>query len=289
VKNWFLGISLLLLPLTAVAWLPAQHFSQEASSLLVESHAEATTACRLDPLDSPIPPGTGTIERLSGADLWLETDVTPEDRVQIRRGLSAVQAYISTTLESSLPVLACFDVRASNVGPAGSAMEKGNQVLFLSTPQGWPGKQPWQMAKVAAHEYVHVWQEDVAGSAYSSSSVWLIEGMAEWMAYQSLAEAGILTQDQIPAPSGKRKALAPPLELLETPQGWNGTLQPYGQAFQAVDQLIMGKSLAAFESYLGDLSKGLSWQDAFKAAFELPPAAFYKRFDTNSSSIGSAP
>ena len=231
-------------------------------------------------LKSAIPAIPQLGEPLRGAELWYDSDVNASDRAGVAAGLAAVETYITSDLGAGLPPLVCFDIRAANEGPVGSAETAGAQILILTTPEGWPQTPAWRLQQVAAHEYIHAWQAQVAGTSSETSPVWLLEGMADWVALHALIQTGKVTPAEVYAaqltPTGP---LVPPLEDLETPTGWMSTLQPYSLAYEAVDLLISDKDPGLLRLYLIDLSAGMTWQSAFHQAFGIQPADFYRSFD----------
>jgi hypothetical protein len=219
-------------------------------------------------------------EAAQGAELWYDPGVTASDRAGIAAGLAAAEAYITNDLGAALPPLVCFDVRAANAGPIGSAETVGARIIVVTTPEGWPATPAWRLQQVAAHEYVHAWQAQVVGTSFDRSPVWLLEGMADWIALHALIQAGTVSSTDAYAtqlmPTGP---LVPPLQDLETPRGWSSTLQPYSLAYQAVDRLISNMDPSLLRTYLIDLSTGVSWQSAFSQSFGVQPADFYRSFD----------
>jgi hypothetical protein len=241
---------------------------------------------RLSPISCPAQPESPLsavpqiLEIDPHAELWFDPDVVAGDRVRLKEGLQAAESYIQSVLNESLPPLTCFYIRATDAGPAGSAETEGNRVLIFTGLEGWPGNASWNLQEVAAHEYGHVWEFSVVGEFYSSSPVWLMEGIAEWTAFQAMIAAGIMTSGDvevaIPPPTGP---LVPPLERLEAPDGWSETLQAYNMGFRAVALLTSAKGSGALSHYLEEVAQGRHWQEAFFDTFGLQPTDLYAIFD----------
>jgi hypothetical protein len=234
--------------------------------------------------------GLQQLEALPQIDLWFEESVTKEDRERIRAGLVQVRSYLASHFAARLPSFTCFDVRSTVEGPAGSGQASSGRVLLVTTPSGWPDETEGALATVAAHEYVHVWQLMLAGEdIFGLSPVWLLEGMAQWIAFRALADSNLLPAEDLSCrleiPYG---ALTPRLELLETRSGWRMTLPNYLTSLQAVNHLVTLSSPAALHLYLVYLGDGAPWPEAFAHAFGLAAVDFYEEFDASNESGSDA-
>ncbi|MPZ50561.1 MAG: hypothetical protein GEU75_14905 [Dehalococcoidia bacterium] len=173
----------------------------------------------------------------------------------------------------------------------GSGRASAGRVLILTAPEGWPDESEWGLAGAAAHEYVHVWQLMLAGEdAFEQSAVWLVEGMAQWIALQALIDVQLLPAEYLAClletPPGP---LTPYLEILETPAGWRTALLNYLTSLQAVSQLVGRGELPMLERYLVNLGGGGLWEDAFSDAFGFSITDFYRQFAGADLQLGKRP
>lgn len=243
------------------------------------SDASPTAGCPLSHEDKPLA-ADQVMEYVYGTELWAEPDVSMADREGIKAGLGAIQSYLQMNIGGLLPSGVCLDVRAVTEGAVGTARTEGQTILILTTPTGWPDSPPWRLSQVIAHEYVHAWQALVGGPGLSDSAVWLLEGMADWIAWRAMVDAEIVSSGEAEAvaamPGGP---FVPELSLLETQKGWGQALGPYAVSFQAVRLLITGQKPGALGLYLSGIARGLAWTDAFYQVFGRSPTDFYRLFD----------
>jgi len=225
--------------------------------------------------------GHQVVEHLPQLDIWFGDAVVEADRARIRDGLGYVQHYLATHFTAALPARVCVDVRASDGGLVGSGRARAGGVLLITAPEGWPIAATWSLPAVAAHEYIHVWQQTIVGpDAFYSSPVWLAEGMAQWIAFNTVAEAGLLPIEDLKCWLERAPGLLRPrLARLETQEGWRAYLMNYQVNLEGVAALVALRGEPGLETYLTNLGRGDNWEDAFEAAFGLSPAAFYRLFD----------
>ena len=230
---------------------------------------------------SSVRAGHQVLEYLPQVDIWFGDDVAEADRARVREGLTHVQQYLVTHFTAAVPANACVDVRTSNGGPVGSGRMNSGRILLITAPEGWPIAAAWSLPSVVAHEYVHVWQEAIAGpDAFYSSPVWLVEGMAQWIAFNTMAEAGLLPVEDLSCWLERAPGLLRPrLSSLETPEGWRAYLMNYQVSLEGIDTVVGRAGELGLQSYLTNLGRGENWAEAFEAAFGLAPAAFYRSFD----------
>ena len=136
--------------------------------------------------------------------------------------------------------------KADVLGAAGVAM--GNRVLVRSDELSHMTMA--ERARLYAHELAHVAQVRL-GADGAPSLTWIVEGHADWVAYQvsdrlghrSYAESRDIVRRRVRA-SPLAKARFPALSDLETSGRWFqaanrvGWAATYGQAFMAVDRLV---------------------------------------------------
>jgi hypothetical protein len=116
-----------------------------------------------------------------------------------------------------------------------------------AAPDTWSSDD--ERTELAAHEYIHVWQYDIGGSACMLGPRWISEGMAESLAYRSLVAAG-----RIPA-------------------------DPYAVGYLAVDRLLASPDPLGLRRFCSRVGAGEAWTSAFAAAFGVDVETFYTRFE----------
>ncbi|HEV2249423.1 MAG TPA: hypothetical protein VGT60_02825 [Candidatus Limnocylindria bacterium] len=138
-----------------------------------------------------------------------------------------------------------------------------------------------ERTELAAHEYVHVWQGELGGNACMLGPRWLSEGMAESLAYRSLAAAGLIPQANLDTFTRRQLSTAtthPTLAQLETQ--WNDSANPYSVAYLAVDRLLAANGPLPLRSWCEAVGRGVEWHAAFAQAFGETTDAFYARFES---------
>jgi len=141
--------------------------------------------------------------------------------------------------------------------------------------------------RLIAHELTHVSQIELAGGE-GRGEQWLVEGMAEWVAFSTLEHLGLdtLERRRQTAMAGIRSQagslLYGPLELEAhgTPEGfiaWHlqeGSLPVYQLSFLITDDLITRRGFAALRTYLASFRHGSDRRKNFEAAFGESLATF---------------
>jgi hypothetical protein len=229
-------------------------------------------------------PGVQTQESIAGVAVLMPDGISALDRERIGQGLLAGKAYVDRHL-SPIRQDVCFDVRLNDArnGSAGIYTAKSIIVMFTDVG-GWRGpSQPWHQAKVAAHEYVHVWQSDLMSGIprdEREEANWLLEGIAEYAGYQAVIEAGIVGSTQarsylMALARGTQSALEsyeerPP----DAPQ------VSYSLVYLAVEYLAnTSAGTNALWSFYNAIGRGEPWRTAFQTAFGRSVGDFYNEFE----------
>ena len=134
--------------------------------------------------------------------------------------------------------------------------------------------------ELAAHEYVHLWQGELGGSACMLGPRWLSEGMAESLAYRALVADGLIGASNLDTFTRRNLINAtqhPTLQQLETQ--WPGAANPYSVAYLAVDRLLAVSGPLPLRSWCEVVGRGVEWHAAFAQAFGEDTASFYARFE----------
>lgn len=215
---------------------------------------------------------------------YLGRDVSAEDEMYVREGIRLAQDFLKARLGAAVEGRVIVNALAAE--PRGSRNVVGRSqervVVIYTGADGWRRAPPFERVHVVVHELVHVWQWERRGGDSSRSPLWLDEGIADYLGYRAVIEAGLVSAEDVMAHNERRLILGPPLpELpaLEPRQGFQS--QPavaYNLAYLAVADLMEGRSLQRIRRYYERLAAGDDWQDAFRRSFRRDPDTFYAAF-----------
>ena len=222
-------------------------------------------------------------------------DVSQEDKNVITQGVAAMDFYLqkwfgkSTNKPSGLNVDA--DAPANEGEGAQVEVKNGVMNILLKT-----GSSPWKRqiqtnkefggewrSRLAAHEYVHVYQfQNGCGSVSVEPPIvpkWFGEGEAEWLAYKAMIEAGQIQQLSIPQfVTPQAKQVVGSLQSFENPTGLN--FQAYFLYTMAVDYLMKDRSIKALDDFCANVGSGVHWSKAFETTFGITLPKFYEDFES---------
>ena len=158
-----------------------------------------------------------------------------------------------------------------------------NELVFV--------RYPWsERIRVLAHELTHTVEKAVVDGRLISADLWLVEGLAEWVAYKVLDALDIETfakgreRNVDVVAKARQYQTFPSLTQLVTGTEWLtwartlGREATYGQALLAVDFLIEQKSLSAVVEYFRLFGKVNNRERNFVTAFGEPVAKFEGEF-----------
>lgn len=215
--------------------------------------------------------------------------VSEPDAAALREGVAIVSRYFATRLggDRSGPAVARVYVGTGReehccfAGPGAFDIITSNH--FWTTP-GAPSHETWpaetERRELAAHEYVHVWQHEVGGgSCMRGPARWLSEGMAEWVAYESLIDAGLITKAQHEIFIERQLRSGRYAPLWDLVRAFPFDVKPYAMGYLAVDRLVQARGPLALRDWCQRVGGGEEWTSAFQAAFGEPIGDFYVRFE----------
>ncbi len=150
---------------------------------------------------------------------------------------------------------------------------------------------------VVAHELAHLSQQDVARHRDERLPVWMLEGHADWIAFQVLDLLRLQTYDESRASVVHSVTGAvtpvdhfPDLDTLADHESWNRSVRSlpatYGQAFLAVDYLIERSSRAAIVTFMSSSVDADDPRERWADAFSMPYRAFTGDFRAHLKSLG---
>jgi hypothetical protein len=168
----------------------------------------------------------------------------------------------------------------------------GKQLLVneeLMHSLGWP-----ERIHVLAHEITHIVQYEIADGKLGGD-LWLVEGFADWVAYQVLEALGLDTfsrRKHFKIGQVKRKHEPPSLAQMMTVHDWQalnaryGSAIPYAQAFLATDLLIEQRGVSAVIDYFRLVPQATDLIQTFQAAFGTELSTFQHEYATYLESLG---
>jgi hypothetical protein len=150
---------------------------------------------------------------------------------------------------------------------------------------------------VVAHELAHLWQQDAAKHREDRLPVWMLEGHADWVAFQVLELLGIRSYDAsrtlvVRSVGGSVTPVEhfPDLDALADHASWSRSVRSlpatYGQAFLAVEYLIERSSRAALVRFMSAAAKDGDPRDGWAEAFSMPYREFVDDFRGHLKSLG---
>jgi hypothetical protein len=239
----------------------------------------------LEDTDSVCPPqAIGTIagpraeKVVAGQSVRFDSRVLIEEQRAIEAGVRAATAFLSEDLVP-IRVPACVDVIIDEIA-AGWGLTSRHHVRIYTSDRGRTGgESSWRTSKTAAHELVHVWQSDLGGLDSQEAPAWLVEGTAEYLSHQALAQAGI-----IPGAEALGYAIRNYWDsgrlLQEFEAKSDAALDEYSTFHLAVHYLTQSRGPATLTTFWTALGDGRASEQAFIEAFDLSLPEFYSRWES---------
>jgi hypothetical protein len=235
----------------------------------------------------------GTIQPRSVAaeeiQFYVSSAIDADDAMYVREGIRLGQDYVTeqigAEMETQTIVNAVPAAPRSNVDLVG--LSTSHAVVVYTGSDGWLQAAPFDRVHVVVHEYMHVVQQELVGER-PDVPLWLDEGIAEWVGYQAVIDAGLVSAADVDAYSAALVAFGPalpPLSAVENPRDFQS--QPasiYGLAYLAVDLLVDDRP-SSIDRYYERLADGATWRAAFQSAFRINPTDFYAEFEASRPGI----
>ena len=150
---------------------------------------------------------------------------------------------------------------------------------------------------VVAHELAHLSQQDLARQRDERLPVWMLEGHADWVAFQVLDLFGVQAYAESRAVVVRSVTGAvtpiehfPDLDTLADHESWNRSTRSvpatYGQAFLAVEYLIERSSRAALVKFMSSSVEADDPRERWADVFSMPYRAFADDFRVYLKSLG---
>lgn len=232
-------------------------------------------------LSTVVIPITAAQEASTPSDVTFEIadTVLSDDVSLIQESVRFADAYIQRTygVELTSPVR----VRIGMEENPPTVAYAGNSTIFITPDHPvWLQSSPLQRVKIVVHEFFHLVQEQLTGTPPGFSPIWLIEGSAEFVAFDAMVSLELIDMDTVHDKWVVDTLYGPvalvPLQEVEAPVPEVGCCM-YSLVPLAIEHLISqsGKeSLAKYFDYVGTQT----WENAFAMAFRMSPDAFYESF-----------
>lgn len=160
--------------------------------------------------------------------------------------------------------------------------------------------QPPRRVQLVAHELAHLCQQDLARNRENQLPAWMVEGHADWVAFQVLDLLGLQTYDASRADIVRAVTASvtpvehfPDLDALADHAAWNQSVRSvpatYGQAFLAIEYLIARSSRAALVKFMGSAVEADNPEERWVEAFSMPYRQFADDFRAHLRSLGRPP
>ena len=211
--------------------------------------------------------------------------VSAEDEDIVREGIEFAQSYVDDQLAPFPESKITVNVRNTRdtTGGNAAAFSAGDYIVVFTRTPGWKTLAPFDRVHVVAHEYIHSWQRATAGQEGETAPLWLIEGSAEYLAYDAVTRAGLVRGREVIDTQAWYVLDAPKmasLDQLEDRDAYYGEAGPvYSLAFLAVTQLAKEDGPSGISRFFEAMGAGDSWQEAFSTAFGQDVDDFYAAFE----------
>jgi hypothetical protein len=228
-------------------------------------------------------------------------ETLPEDRRIIRDAVAKARGYFplrypraarwSYAEEREL----CYPAAYAEVVVTTFDQPEGNEVAWYRWGRGmrfYVGIEGWRLSPayfkylVAFHEAYH-WFQHLRGKTYQGSGTgqlrrpepfWLVEGAAEWGAYEALAHFD-LYPGMDAARQEQASIVAHDRSELKSFETRSEDYAAYALFFQAVDRLVQRHGgRAALTKYWSFTNDDIGWREYFQDAFGISVKRFYKEF-----------
>lgn len=212
-------------------------------------------------------------------EFYHEDGVPLQYRQEVEEGTLLAKDYLFRTWNLILPrPLTVMTFPGDGVAGFASV----DLVGFNTGSPVWTETTSGQRIKIAVHEYLHVAQS-ASSDHYSTGYrgyAWIVEGSAEYLAYDAVIEQGIVARpdaDLFHTFNVTYSSTMPPLDLMEDALDYS-TGPVYSLAYLAVEQLAQKTSKRAIRDYFERLGERMSEDEAFASTFGLTPEEFYAEF-----------
>jgi hypothetical protein len=231
----------------------------------------------------------GLIAPVSAADdtaitFRIDDGVLAEDETYVREGIRLAQIYLEEVFTDTVDSTVIVNVKATSspVEPGLIAEATDGFIAYFTRSIGWAHSAPVYRLEVVIHEFIHVYQGELLAVTDHAIPAWIIEGTAEYLSSDALVERGLL--DQADADDYRLWAMVgAPLDDLATYESFaafqRADPRVYAVSYLGVAALVRDHGVGRIGAFYDLVRDGSTWEAAFEDAFEITPAAFYRRFE----------
>ena len=222
-------------------------------------------------------------------DIEVKSGVDKEDGEKVLEGFKVMDFYLNEWFGKSITRKSAIRVEATS-GESNLFEENGTFVfLWRTLSRDWqvPKQTGEQMNRVAAHEYVHLYQINNGGCAHvnrmGEKPKWFIEGEADWLSFKAVKGSWNLP---FWFPFALKQMGVKSIQTYDEAQNVEN-IYPYFAL--AVDFLMKNKDIKTLDSFCVNLGKGQEVSVAFQNAFGVPLEKFYSDFEAYFTKTFSIP
>lgn len=236
--------------------------------------------------DGTAPPPTPASP--SGVTYAVTDAVNASDIAEVHEGVARAGAYLAANAGGDRTNRVTVNVRLGDGTERYCCLTVGPSFEVVTSNLAWsspPAAAPdtWTPAterkELAAHEYVHLWQYAIGGSACMLGPRWLSEGMAESLAYRSLVSAGLIPAANMDVFTKRQLRNARYVTLRSLENSWPADANPFAVGYLAVDRMLAANGPLPLRNWCARVGRGEDWRSAFTSAFGQTPDSFYAAFE----------
>ena len=211
-------------------------------------------------------------------------------------GMPKTQSEITIHMYKDIEKLASAYARETNrsmensrkIWETATARAPDSQIFLSVSSHSWNNREPKYQVKIMAHEMYHKYQNDLSGLRSASADHvvpetgprWLREGSAEYLAFKSLSEGGILSyESERNRFVSRAKTIDKPLSEMEKREGYIGINHRYKYFLLAAELLAKNSGESNLLEYHALQNSQTTWQEAFEKAFGMNVGKFYELFE----------
>jgi hypothetical protein len=213
----------------------------------------------------------------------ISESVSDEDAAYVTEGIALAQGYVAA-FGADLPESLVVNIRGTDDTTGGGAIAfcGGPFIVVFTGSPGWRMYSPANRIQVVVHEYIHAAQYAALGDQWNALPAWFVEGMADYLAYDAVANLGLIRPREIrdyQAWVVDHSSDLPALSDLEAREAFRNEVGPaYSLAGLAIADLLGDLPPETLLTFVDDAGSGRNWRLIFEQTFGRSLPAFYKEF-----------
>ena len=215
-----------------------------------------------------------------------EAGVASADRTMVRTALrQAIPLFPYPHRRAPRSLLIAVFVHSGNselLRPNEIAEVRRHSIHVFVGGEGWRNSTLVQRRQAMFHEWVHIVQQ--LESPFGFGPVWLIEGSAEWAAWDAMIRKGLASRTSVEELYTRGALLADPDRRLKDLEGRafyrdDPDGLDYALGYIAVDVLDPARGWRTIVSFYRALGDGYHWREDFRSVFGISVSRFYRSFE----------